>query len=353
MLLVTFHGAINNVYVYETPSGSLVTDKALQVPHDVTLSELRTMVVAGNFLYVANGAKAASTVLCYQVPTSGSSFSYVSTVIGPQLSKEGDFETAIAHPFGIAFEGSGTCYVSNQDTNVVAQVALTSNGETGSLRSGCQSAYIKGLYPNGKFLDGTYVASQVGKLHQVSVATTAVPASQGGLGVKFDHSGKVQNKVLNSVRDVAIANGILFVCDEPDRVVNMYSLVDGTFLGASNTLAGGPTHLAISNGGLYVSAGSPLCWGELPAGIQGASLTLQALTVPGQSSATKIGGISFDGATAYVPFQTGTGGVNPGGAIYTYQLTPGAPSSPPALSNATLLTKTKDTPEFVLYLPQA
>ena len=95
-------------------------------------------------------------------------------------------------------------------------------------------------------------------------------------------SGKVQN----SVRDVAVANGILFVCNEPDSLVNLYSLADGTFLGSSNPLDDKPTHLEIQNGGLYVSAGPLLYWGQFPTTVSGAlsspllSLTPVTITPP-------------------------------------------------------------------------
>jgi len=338
MLLVTFHGGasgINNVYVYHK-SGTLKNEAALEAPTHGKLSELRGMVLAGGLLYVANGAKSESTVLVYKAPSSGSSFTYESTLIKPKRSPTGNFETSIAHPFGIAFDGP-TCYVSNQDTNVVSQVSAS-----GSLGQGCQSAYLTALFPNGTFLDGTYVASQVGILPGVDGVTTVVDHVHGGLGVGFD-SGKVKN----SVRDVAIVDGILFVADEPEKVVDMYSLTDGNYLGSSNGLAEGPTHLAISNGGLFVSAGSQLYWGSLPVS---ASLSLQTITPPPLPSKdkVKIGGISFDGAsTVYVPYQTGTGGNNPGGSIYSYSV---SQQNPPVLTNGTaIVTSLADTAEFVLH----
>jgi hypothetical protein len=57
----------------------------------------------------------------------------------------------------------------------------------------------------------------------VDVITTVVDHVHGGLGASLDNG-----KVKNSVRDVAIANGILLVCDEPENVVNLYSLADGS-----------------------------------------------------------------------------------------------------------------------------
>jgi hypothetical protein len=353
MLLVTFHGGshgINNIVAYGA-DGTVLTSAALSVPDTVVLLELRGMVLANGHLYVANGAESTSTVLCFDVPSSGSSFTYASTVIGATL-KNGQFETSIAHPFGITLNGTGTCYVSNQDTNVVAKVDLTSNNQSGNLGKGCQSAYLNRLYPKGTFLDGTYAASQVGHLHDVNVEATPVSAKRGGLGVT-PHKGKVQN----SVRDVTIANGILFVCNEPDSVVNMYSLADGKFLGSSKKkLAGKPTHLAIFNAGLYVSAGKWLYWGALPTGVAGASLDLQkiALTPP---QGNKIGGISFDNGSAaptvYIPFQAGTGGTG-GGSIYAYTVTLSSNSSLPVLSDAKVFVGSDaltDTPEFVLQFP--
>ena len=131
MLLVTFHGGpspgIDNVFAYSTPTCSQLTQTALATAKGITLSELRAMVLADGQLYVANGAESQSQILCYTPPASGSTFTYKSTVIGPTISK-GDFETSIAHPFGIAFDGQWTCYVSNQDTNVVAQVGPVSQG---------------------------------------------------------------------------------------------------------------------------------------------------------------------------------------------------------------------------------
>lgn len=339
MLLVTFHGGSgshshNNVHVYDTPGGKNLTKDALGVPPKAALSELRAMVLANGLLYVANGAKSQSTVLAYNVPNSGTSFTYAATLIGP---------TGIAHPFGIVFDGTD-CFISNQDTNVVSLVTVSNKGLTGNLVPGPPD-YLKGLFPTGTFLDGTYVASQVGNLSDASVITTVVDHVHGGLGASLDNG-----KVKNSVRDVAIANGILLVCDEPEKVVNLYLLTDGSYLGSSNALADAPTHLAINNGGLYVSAGSTLYWGQLPTSTSAASLTLQAITPTPPSEGVRIGGISFDGAsTVYVPYQTGVGGNNPGGSIYSYNV---SQQNPPVLSSATPFVPTlKDTPEFVLYWP--
>ena len=91
MLLVTFHGGsgspgINNIHAYDTPAdGTSREPEALGASTHGTLSELRAMVLANGLLYVANGAKSESTVLAYDVPSSGTSFTYAATLIGPDL----------------------------------------------------------------------------------------------------------------------------------------------------------------------------------------------------------------------------------------------------------------------------
>jgi hypothetical protein len=152
------------------------------------------------------------------------------------------------------------------------------------------------------------------------------------------------------VRDVAVANGILFVCDEPDQVVNLYSLADGSYLGSSNVLAEAPTHFALDNGGL-LSAPDRLCIGDSCRNPRRQPRSpCEAITPPPPSKGVKIGGISFaSNSTVYVPYQTGVGGKSPGGSIYSYSV---SQQIPPVLSNANALVPSlKDTPEFVLYWP--
>lgn len=344
MLLVSFHGsgpAHQNLFAYETPSGKNINKAVLEVPSGVTLSELRAIVPCGGQLFIANGAKAESQVLCYGAPDSNGHCAFVSAVVGPVLSAgKGHFENCIAHPFGIAFDGPERCFVSNQDTNTVALVTVLHNH--GSLGRGCQSPYLDKLFPGATFLDGTYVASQQGDLHDVSVQAPDVPATSGGLGVSPGTPGA---KPQNSVRDVAAANGTLYVCDEVGMTVNAYSLGDGTFLGSSNPLPSHPTHIAISSTGLFVSAGSTLWWAALPTASGPPVLQQIEISTPASNA---IGGISFDGTTAYVPIQTGQGGKNPGGSILTFQVAAGEP--PVFSSAATFHDALGDTPEFVLYL---
>jgi hypothetical protein len=173
------------------------------------------MAVWGGNLYVVNGSKDTGNVLVFRGPPgNGPQFDYLDTVIGSGQS--------IAHPFGLAFESlnlPSKCYVSNQDSNVVARVSLTSGRHgavNGALGSGCQSSFLNAQYPPPElFLDGTFAASQNGMLAGLPVATN-VSKANGGLGVKGVKGSGPPLVPSNSVRDVAISNGILFACDEVD-----------------------------------------------------------------------------------------------------------------------------------------
>jgi hypothetical protein len=362
MLLVTFHGGakpgINNAYCYDTPKHKLLSDNALRNIDASKLAELRGMVYANGYLYIANGAKSISNVLTFQHQSSEKAehFSYVADFVDSTITN-GDFETSIAHPYSLTFDGAGFAYVSNQDTNVVAQVTVRTNFQTGTVNNGCQSSYLNGettnLCPKGDclFLDGTFVASQIGKLDHVGVTATNVATQYGGLAVSPE-SGKVQN----SVRDVAVANGMLFVCDEPSQLIRIYALPNGNYLGASANLADKPTHLSVQNGGLYVSAGVNLYWSQLPMSSASPALNFQSIL----TSSVKIGGISFNqsngSATVYICFQLGTGGPD-GGSIQAYSVAQAASGTAPTLTSGPVIASSpkdfQDTPEFVLYVPDS
>jgi hypothetical protein len=349
MLLVTFHGGsggVNQVYGFSTSdsSGKPQTTAALSVPKGFDLEELRGMAICGGNLYVVNGGKKTSNLLVFKGPPGkGPVFEYLSTAIGPGQS--------IMHPFAIAFDGSN-CYVSNQDSNVVALVTMTTNKNgtiSGSPGAGCQSAALSKLFPPpaNKFLDGTFAASQNGNLDGVAVVAPNVPENEGGLGVEPAANGHKPVKPANSVRDVAIANGILFVCDEVDAQVNLYNLSNGDYLGSAGLNGAKPTHLAISEGGLWVSGGTDLLWSALPTSPAGATLSFQAvaIAVPDKN---KIGGISFDDSGhVYVVFQDGTGQKGTG-SINKYTVNAG---SPPTLSDSSVFANiSADTPEFCFWI---
>lgn len=379
MLLVSFHGdasGIGNVYAYDTSSSptKLNSKKALQ---GVTLTdpELRGLVYANSLLYVVNGAKGASNILCFSPPGKSDQkyhFGYVGEFLGPSLDAKGKFQNAIGHPYSLLFvdsqDGSGAnCYVANQDTNTVAQATVSGKGESAKIAKGWVSAYLKGLTgicPKSGcvFLDGTFAASQNGALPDAAIAATNVPEANGGLAVDFatnagtdaneaNGKGKAKSKqkVQNSVRDLAVWNGALLVCDEPARVIRLYSVADGTYLGASAALAEAPTHLAVFGGGLYVSAGDQLFWSALASSPTPASLAFASvLTAP---AGYKVGGVAFDGTTntAYVAFQKGTGTTGTG-SIYSYGLGTKAILQPVFGAGTVVDSGFADTPEFLLFV---
>jgi hypothetical protein len=364
MLLVTFHGGsdnsasdgntstddhsckpINNIYGYSTKDGTLETETALTgLPSHVKLDELRAMAVYQHNLYVVSGSKSNSYVLVFEgPPKKGPQFKYLDRMIG--------YGQSIMHPFAVAFDpASPNCYVSNQDSNVVAQVNLATGKHgvvTGTLAKGSQSNFLNGKYSADAFLDGTFVASQNGNLVDVATVAPSVTAANGGLNVSGMSKGQGQPLApANSVRDVAIANDILIVCDEVDKQINLYTLADGTFLGSASANGNGPTHLAINGGGLWVSADENLYWSALPTS-SAPSLSLKSVTIQVPKK-NKIGGISFDkSGNVYVVFQDGTGGTGKG-SIGNFAVTAGTP--PTLSSGTTFATRKDDTPEFCLWV---
>ncbi len=358
MLLVTFHGGsggVPNVYAYNTSTNELNTDAALADANLGKDTELRGLVYANPYLYVVNGDEKDGGILCFQPPAPGSTtyqFNLIGTFLGVSTEK-GQFTSSMGHPYSLVFNGQSSCYVSNQDTNVVAQAKVASDSKTASIKKGCRSAYLEKLTsicPKGGcvYLDGTFVASQTGALPDVAAAPTDVPSQYGGLSVSFSDD-KGQQKVQNSVRDLAIADAVLMVCDEPSTLIRLYSLPDGDYLGSGPTLPSGPTHLAAVPGGLFVSAGNQLYWSAPGASPAPSGLCFTSiLTAPAGYS---VGGIAFNtaGSTVYVVFQMGKGTTG-SGTIYSYTVDWNG-QQPPALSGTLFASITTDTPEFVLFVP--
>jgi hypothetical protein len=332
MLFVTFHGgsskdSINNIYAYTTGSGPQKTASnpaVLNMLYPGQLSELRGMVLVNDFLYVANGSKKTSNILCFQ--GSGTSYDLVSAFVCGNLN-------SVNHPFSLAFDDADHCFVSNQDTNVVAIFNVGSSGETTT--PGPVASYLTGLGLSGTFLDATFVASKSGALPNVPPAPT-LQKGQGGLDVTITGTGK-DEKVQNSVRDVALANGILFVVDEPGGCVRMYDPSTGEYHGKSTAALKSPTHLLIQGSTLYVTAGTEIWSGALPTDPSNPTL---ALTSVFSTTLGDVAGLAFDQATppnSYVAIRT---------------------SNPPQillcdsnLQNPQQFTICTDSPEFLLYVP--
>jgi hypothetical protein len=284
MFFVSFHGGsatkqvknpINNVFAYDD-NGNQVAASILDAG-STQLDELRGLyLVPGTgtgtgTLYVVNGSKHTSNVLCF----CGSGTSYGS----PSVFASAQTTPAIDHPFAAAFDGNSRWYISNQDTNVVA--ALTAATGSSPASASPVGGYLDALYPKGAFLAGTLIASAIDDLPNVQV-TTKVPKELGGLDALLD-SGQSddaasasksasKSKVQHSVRDVQYVelpfNGetlaLLFVVDEAAALVRIYNPSSGQPLRCSNPLPASPTHLLIDRGTVYVGVGNQVLSSPLP-----------------------------------------------------------------------------------------
>jgi hypothetical protein len=258
MFFVTFHQTVANVYAYDD-DGNLLNPQSPNVL-DKDGDELRGVYLesSSGYLYVVSGGKKTSKVRCYQ--GSGTSYSQLSDFVSPKHADSVD------HPFALAFDDGGNCYVSNQDTNVVAALAVSSDGQKGTPEA--VASYLSALYPAGTFLQGTLVASSLSDLPNTpqTKGVQAVPATLGGLAVDVK-DGKVQN----SVRDVAFysldyggsALPLLFVADEAAGLVRVYDPATGQLLRSSNQLSS-PVHLLIAGDTIYVGAGEQVLSSPVP-----------------------------------------------------------------------------------------
>src|ERR1035438_4403615 len=120
MLFVTFHETIATIYGYDEHNlkNPPITN-VLSQPASVQLAELRGMLLANGLLYVVNGGKSTSNILCYS-SSATTSYQYTySSVFTPSL-------TAVSHPFDCTFQSVDSpaeqlWYVPNQDSNVVTR----------------------------------------------------------------------------------------------------------------------------------------------------------------------------------------------------------------------------------------
>ena len=266
MLLISFHETVANLYAYDANGNLLnpLTPNVLNACKGYAFDELRGIYAANGYLYVLNGGKDTSNILTFAIAPS----TPYNCTGSPFIPSGGPID----HPFAMASDGAGHAFVSNQDTNVVAALNVTSN-TTATLAS--TSSYLQAIYPQGVFLSGTFVASSVSPLPKVA-DTTPVPLELGGLGVSetngsasadaSDKKKKKKEKVQNSVRDVAYYagnGGLLFVLDEPTGIARVYNPASGQPLLNSNPMSS-PTHLLINGETIYVTAGNQVMTAPIP-----------------------------------------------------------------------------------------
>ncbi len=244
MWYISFNGegkdGVNNILVYHDDGTPHTNPDLLPTGgSNPPLQELRGFQIVNDLLYVVNAYKDYSQILVYQ----NSGGKYVPCT-QPILASKATVNS-ILHPFDLAFDPDGNCYVSSQDTNLVT--GLDSTGHALSV-----APYLQGMDSADTFLAGTFVASSIGALPNVPTPTPpSVPAPQG---LSFTIcSGKVSN----SVRDVLFYNGYLYVVDEPGNAVKVYDGETGALYGQ---IAGGslfaPVHLFLSENTKTLYVGS-------------------------------------------------------------------------------------------------
>jgi hypothetical protein len=356
MIFATFHST-STVLAFSATNGTPINESFLAT--NITLNEPRGIYFdgAGN-LYVIDGYKNSSAVYLYPKTSSSPPYGPGATLI----SQSQKHANSINHPFALVFDSSGSpslCYVSNQDSNVVAAFSIDiSDLSKPSSKSQPPASYLTGLFPKGEFLDGTLVASAMGPLPHVPGNPTLVPGKDGGLSVVMGpdtgsstsqadtaSSGSkdpVKYKVLHSVRDLALVNGVLLVVDEAAGLVRMYQATTGKYYGSSKVagapgaILDSPTHLLlVGSDTVYVSFSSHIYKGTLEVDSSGTpSLSLAPFFHLGSGS---IAGLAVDpSGDFYMANRTGK-------EILAY--------SPSNWTSPFWTASVTDSPEFLLYVP--
>jgi hypothetical protein len=232
MFYISYHGGsdgINNIESYDK-SGKLQGD-VLEVSASAPLSELRAFAFVNGQLFVVNGYKKYSQLLVY-APGKNGVYTFSSVYASPVVN-------SIFHPYDFTFDGAGNCYISNQDTNVVAW--LKAANEPNAVAPWLSSTY------GANFLEGSFVASSDGSLPGTK-AVVNVPLPQG-LAVSFS-----DGKVAHSVRGVLWYDGFLYVADEPGNTVKVYDAkgqLNGQLMSAD---VQGPVQLLVHGHHLYIGS---------------------------------------------------------------------------------------------------
>lgn len=237
VLFITTHSS-TNVLAY-SDDGTQLTSEVLR--GGPPLSELRGLaLVSSTLLWVASGSKSDSIIAAYK-QANGNAIVYNYQA---SIAAAGNLDSML-HPFDFTFDGVN-CYVSDQDTNIV--VHLIVSADYLSATAAPIAPALTTNYPKGNFLPATFVASATVVPSAPKVEPVPIPS---GLEVSFTAS-----KVSNSVRGVLFYNDQLFAADEVANVVKVYD-INGNYLIQSNALTGGgPVHLMISDGVLYVANGN-------------------------------------------------------------------------------------------------
>lgn len=334
MLLVTYHqdDDKHNLAAYEDNGTSITQEMLLGV--DLTEAELRGFCFAPTVsfgeLWVLNGASHQSEILGFK--RLGLSLRYTLTAriaLYPEID-------SLWHPFDLTFSSQGNklyCYVSNQDTNVVARLEVSTNVTAAPI--------APALLQNGLFLKGTFVASSDGKLPNVP-KTTEVLLADGGLDVEVK-----KEKIVSSVRGVIWNSETLYVADEPGEAIKCYD-ASGGFLGQTQPIEA-PVHLHLHEETvkgarvemLYATGQRGVFWTPLPLRKQAPSI-FEFPTQPGIKMEDPSGIAFAPDGTLYVADRKNS-------QIILYK--DFTPNSPPPKPSATF--QVGGEPEFILWTAEA
>jgi hypothetical protein len=326
MFYLSFHGgsgssSLNNIHIYNDDGTAGKPDKLLP-QGSPDLSELRSFAFIDGLL-VVNGDKKYSQLLQYTASGTPPVYSYSQTWANPNIN-------SVDHPFDFAFDGSGNCYLSSQDTGVVT--ILTAPGKAGNV----PSVLTQDGVPSSSYLQGTFVAASSDDLPNIPVNATVAIAQPLGLAVEIK-SGKMSN----SVRGLAYWNGALLVADEVAGMVKAYSVADGSLIAAITGLDS-PVHLLVNDSILYISTGQGVMQAPLPAQISfttplnaSSYITTQMMSAAGAKS---VAGMCF-GPEPSSKVQTMFVADRTGNAVYYVSGTSLTP----------FIQKLGDSPEFLVY----
>lgn len=268
MFIVTFHGGydkkkkqlgIQQVYSYQydgtggapyltaaTPTGTASN------PNGFRDIQFLPFGPGGQF-YLVNSYKNSSEV--FQIAPNATS---VPSPFVNGAGGTGQILCSVYHPFGIAFDDvMKICYISCQDSNVVARVGGPNSTNPG------QPLPINPSLPQPskktEYLQGTFVASQIPLLPKSCPSGSAVPPAvtcqDGGLDASPSDL-EPDDTPDNSVRGVALLPNNLYVADEVDDCIRRYDTNSGEYLlkiDGPNNLVRSPTHLLAYNQMVYIS----------------------------------------------------------------------------------------------------
>jgi len=244
MWYISFHGGspgINNIQVYHDNGKPHSSPNLLPTGGtNPALSELRGFQIVGDLLYVVNGYKDYSQVIIYEANDDGSY--RFKEIFASRASIE-----AIFHPYDLAFDYDGNCYLSSQDSNVVT-------GLSGTQSPMAIAPYLLNNYaPSANFMSGTRVASAIGKLPKFNPPYPPNVPQPQGLSVKYTDS--TNTRIANSVRGVLCYDEYIFVSDEPANSVKIYSLKSGELYGQiKGSNLSSPVQLLLNDGILYIGS---------------------------------------------------------------------------------------------------